>query len=186
MCEMIVRPGDYRAVSNTTRCTTLVPMPSFLPIFRMPMPSARSCRIRASTAGFTRTSAKLDAVRPSPRKATVDTPTHDAALELGKPAQHLKHRLAGGRRGVEALLMKEEVNALVVQALQDAEEIRQRSTEPINRPCRNYVELFGVHRLHQGVESGALAPALGAADPGIFIDPDDLPSRAHHTCAVKR
>src|SRR5260370_20500518 len=104
MCEMIVRPGDYRAVSNTTRCTTLVPMPSFLPIFRMPMPSARSCRIRASTAGFTRTSAKLDAVRPSPRQASVDTITDDTALQLGQNAQHLKQRLAGGRRGREGLL----------------------------------------------------------------------------------
>src|SRR5258708_39343348 len=135
MCEMIVRPSDYRAVSNTTRCTTLVPMPSFLPIFRMPMPSARSCRIRASTAGFTRTSAKLDAVRPSPRKASVDTITDDAALELGKHAQHLKHRLADGRRGVKALLLKEEVNAIVVQGMQEGEAVRPRSTQASVRPC---------------------------------------------------
>src|SRR5450432_1698220 len=116
---------DYTA--PTTRCTTLVPMPSFRPILRMPSPLARSWRMRASTAGFT-------GRRPSfvPLARALASPAftlaNNAPLELGKNAQHLKHRLAGGRRSVEALLMQEEVDALVVQPLQDAEEIRQRST----------------------------------------------------------
>jgi hypothetical protein len=36
-----------------TRCTTLVPMPSFLPILRMPSPSALNSSIHASTEGLT-------------------------------------------------------------------------------------------------------------------------------------
>jgi hypothetical protein len=36
-----------------TRCTTLVPMPSFRPILRILSPFAFSSNIRASTAGFT-------------------------------------------------------------------------------------------------------------------------------------
>jgi hypothetical protein len=38
----------------STRCTTLVPTPMVRPIFNMPMPSAFSARMRASTAGLTR------------------------------------------------------------------------------------------------------------------------------------
>jgi hypothetical protein len=40
-------------VAAPTRCTTLVPMPSFLPILRMPSPSGINSSIRASTEGST-------------------------------------------------------------------------------------------------------------------------------------
>jgi hypothetical protein len=36
------------------RCTTLVPIPSFRPILRMPSPFALNSSIRASTEGLTR------------------------------------------------------------------------------------------------------------------------------------
>jgi hypothetical protein len=39
--------------AEITRCTTLVPTPKVRPIFRMPIPSAFSSRMRASTDGFT-------------------------------------------------------------------------------------------------------------------------------------
>ena len=45
---------DGRGSCLKTRCTTLVPMPSFRPILTMPSPLAFSSRIRASTAGSTR------------------------------------------------------------------------------------------------------------------------------------
>jgi hypothetical protein len=41
-------------VAATTRCTTLVPTPSFLPILRMPSPFALNSSIRASTEGLGR------------------------------------------------------------------------------------------------------------------------------------
>jgi hypothetical protein len=114
------------------------------------------------------TSAQLGAVGPGPRKPGVDTFANDAALKFAENAQHLKHCLASGSRCVEALLMQEQIDALVVQALQDAEEIRQRSPEAVNRPGGNHVELFGVDRLHHGVGPRPLVTALGATDAGIF------------------
>jgi hypothetical protein len=39
----------------------------------------------------------------------------------------LERRLARGRRRVEPLLMPEQIDALVMKVLQDAEQIRQRS-----------------------------------------------------------
>jgi hypothetical protein len=43
---------------------------------------------------------------PPSQRPGADSFLDDAALELGKDAHHLKHRLAGRRRGVEALLMQ--------------------------------------------------------------------------------
>jgi hypothetical protein len=61
---MAVKPADddevfgfdhinLATLAPVTRCTTLVPMPSVLPIFNMPMPSLRSSRMRSSTKGST-------------------------------------------------------------------------------------------------------------------------------------
>jgi hypothetical protein len=44
-----------------------------------------------------------------PPKPGTDSFLNHRALELGKHAHHLKHRLAGRRRGVEALLVQEKV-----------------------------------------------------------------------------
>src|SRR3979409_2575815 len=44
---------DCHGTCLKTRCTTLVPMPSFLPILRMPSPLALHSSIRASTEGLT-------------------------------------------------------------------------------------------------------------------------------------
>jgi hypothetical protein len=38
----------------------------------------------------------------------------------------LEHGLAGGRRGVEALLVQEEIDPLIVQPLQNRQQVRER------------------------------------------------------------
>jgi len=48
----------------------------------------------------------LGALGLGPRHAGQHTLADDRALELSEDAEHLKHRLAGRRRGVEALLMQ--------------------------------------------------------------------------------
>jgi hypothetical protein len=55
--ELGAFPGfdqDCHGTCLKTPCTTLVPMPSILPILRMPSPLALNSRIRCSTAGLTR------------------------------------------------------------------------------------------------------------------------------------
>src|ERR1035437_6833933 len=74
--------------------------------------------------------------------------------------------------------MKEEVDTLVLQALQDRQQVRERAAEAIDRPGRHHIEFLGVHGLEHGVEPRAAISALGAADAGILIDLDDLPARA--------
>ena len=44
---------------------------------------------------------------PGPRKSGADAFLNHGALELGKHAHYLKHRLAGRRRDVESLLAQE-------------------------------------------------------------------------------
>src|SRR5258705_12038343 len=62
-----------------------------------------------------------------------------------------------------------------MKSLEDAQQVGERSTEPIHCPRRDYVELFRFHRLHHGVKPGALIPALSAADASILVDLDNLP-----------
>ncbi len=50
---------------------------------------------------------QLLALTPGPRKPGTDSFLNDGALELGKHAHHLEHRLACRRPGVEALLVQE-------------------------------------------------------------------------------
>jgi hypothetical protein len=74
------------------------------------------------------------------------------------------------------LLVKEQINAFIVKALQDSEQVRQRSAQPINRPGRDHIELAGVDGLQHGVEPWALVPALGATNAGVLVDLGDLPT----------
>jgi hypothetical protein len=78
------------------------------------MPSALSCRIRASTAGFT---VRLPSFVPfalALASPGIHTFPDVAALELREVAQHLEHGLARAGRRVEPLLVQEEIDALVV------------------------------------------------------------------------
>jgi hypothetical protein len=56
-------------------------------------------------------------------QASVHSLANDAPLEFGKYAEHLEHRLAGGRRSVEALLMEKQIDAFVMEALEDRQQI---------------------------------------------------------------
>ena len=49
-------------------------------------------------------------VAPRPRKASPDPLDYNAALELGKDAEHLKHRPSRWGGGVEALLMQIQID----------------------------------------------------------------------------
>ena len=55
--------------------------------------------------GLNSATTKLHAARARPGKPSVDAFPDDATLELGEYAKHLKHCLARGGRGVEALLV---------------------------------------------------------------------------------
>jgi hypothetical protein len=80
------------------RCTTLVPTPTVRPIFRMPMPSARSSRMRSSTAG--RTSTQPLALRPGPRRAGIEPLISNRASEEQQRSFDSTNcpRCDGGRR----------------------------------------------------------------------------------------
>jgi hypothetical protein len=63
---------------------------------------------------YSRLDSRLDATppefrsfRPSARKTGIDPLSNNPPLKLSKYPQHLKHRLAGRRRGIESLLVKE-------------------------------------------------------------------------------
>jgi hypothetical protein len=53
-------------------------------------------------------------------------------FELGRDAHHPEHRPAGWRRGVQALLMQEKIDALGVKLAKKVEQIGERSAETID------------------------------------------------------
>jgi hypothetical protein len=58
-------------------------------------------------SAMTRRPTKTLPLAPGPRKPGTDAFLNHGAFELSKYAHHLKHRLAGRRRGVEPLLAQE-------------------------------------------------------------------------------
>jgi len=76
------------------------------PILKMPIPSTRSSRMRASIDDLTGGRPSLVPRALAPRKACVDTLADHAALEFGEDAAHLKHGAAGKRASEERLLVQ--------------------------------------------------------------------------------
>jgi len=105
------------------------------------MPPALSSRMRVSTDGFTVRRPSFVPFALARANPGVDPFADNAALELGEDAEHLEHGLAGDGRRVEPLLAQEQINALIVQALQDAEQVGQRTAQAIHRPGGNHIKL---------------------------------------------
>ena len=59
---------------------------------------------------------------------------------------------------------------------EERDEVLQRSAEPVDRPCRHYVEVASRDALEEAIEAGALIAALRAADAVVDKLGDDAPS----------
>ncbi len=71
------------------------------------------------------TAAKPLPLAPCPREASLDPLDNHCALEFGKDAHHLKHRLSGWRAGVDTLLMEIEIDALGMQFAEERDQLLQ-------------------------------------------------------------
>ena len=76
--------------------------------------------------------AQLGPIRSRTRETSIDPLSNNPPLKLGKYTQHLKHRLAGSRRGIESLLVKKQIDTFVPQFLEDAQQISKRSSKPVH------------------------------------------------------
>src|SRR5262249_15844705 len=99
-------------------------------------------------------------------------------LKLGEHAKHLKHGLPARRRGVQALLMQEQINVQGMQLGQEGNKILQAAAEPIDAPSHDHVELALSAIAQKPIELSPLVPALSAADAVILVDTDDLAAHA--------
>jgi hypothetical protein len=69
---------------------------------------------------------KALALAPGPRKPGADALLNHCALEFGEHAHHLKHGLACRRRGVDPLLMQEQIDVERMQLGQEGNEVVSR------------------------------------------------------------
>jgi hypothetical protein len=97
------------------RCTVPGLTPNRAAILRTPSVRpglSRAGRMRCSSS---RRPAEALALTPGPRQASAHALLDHRSLKLGKDAQHLKHGLAAWCRGVQALLMQEEIDPQCMQ-----------------------------------------------------------------------
>src|SRR6516165_4215317 len=120
--------------------------------------------------------AELRALCDSALKASVDALLDHAALKLGERAADLKHELAGRRRGVDRLLVEVQIDAAGLQRLDRAQQIDQASSDAIDTPRHDDVELAPGRILKHLVETWTSIAALRAADTGVVILLDHLPA----------
>jgi len=120
--------------------------------------------------------AELRALCDRALKASADALPDHAALKLGERAADLKHELAGRRRGVDRLLVEVEIDAAGLQRLDGAQQVDQASSDAINTPRHDDVELAPGRILEHLVEAWTLIAALCAANACITVLLDDVPA----------
>jgi hypothetical protein len=118
--------------------------------------------------GLTDWLSALGPVLASPLHPGLDPFLDDGSLELSEYPEHLEQGAPGRGGRVNCLPLKIEIAANRIQFCEKADEVLQRAPEPINRPCRDNVDLAGGCRLEQSVEARALFSTLGAADPLVI------------------
>jgi len=101
-----------------------------------------------------------------------------AALELGKRTGDLEQQLAHRRGCVDVLLIEVKVNTGGFEVLDGAQEVNQRSPEPIDGKGHHDVEFAPAGILEHGIEAGPLVAALGAADALVLVGSDHIPATA--------
>ena len=151
---------------------------SVAPSMRSPRTAPRSCAPRAFRGpagppgfvprlGVERRAAEPLAVPTGPLKAGAEPLLDHRPFELGKDAHHAEQRLAGRRGGVDALLVKVQVDLGGVDLAQEPDQVLQAAPKPIDAPGHDDIELPPVGIAVQPIERGALLSALGAADAVI-------------------
>jgi hypothetical protein len=107
-----------------------------------------------------------------PRKPGADSFCNHRPFEFGKHAQHLKHRLASGRRGVGALLAQEQVDLQRVQLGQETDQVLQTAAQPVHRPGHDHVEFPSRrvrHSLSNAGRAGATDMIMRNANTGALL-----------------
>src|SRR5262249_1007855 len=94
---------------------------------------------------------------------------------FAEDAEHLEQSLAGRRAGVVALLVQIEVDLFGMHLAEERDQVLQRSTEPVDRPGRNDIELAARHALGEAIEAGALSAPLRSADAAVDELGDNAP-----------
>src|SRR5262245_24817567 len=112
--------------------------------------------------------AALGAVIPGPRDAGHDALLQNRALELCKDACNLKHRLAHGRRGVEALRVQIEVDLACLDMPQEGAQILHGTRQPVDGPGHDNVKL---PPRHSGVHGVKLRPLITTLERVTCGDP---------------
>jgi hypothetical protein len=108
----------------------------------------------------------------------VDAFLNDCAFELGKYAEHLEERPSGRGGRVDRLLFEKEVPPGSVEFAEKADQILQRSAEPVDRPRGDDIDPAAHDLFEEPIELRPFVAAFGAADAFVAELVCDDPSPA--------
>ena len=116
--------------------------------------------------------ATLHGVRPRRRPVLPDHPE----LPLRERQHHVPHEPPGRRRRVDPQVLDDQLSARLVEPLDRAQRIRERTSEPVEPRHDDPVRLARLHTLEGALEPLALIP--GAWGVKLLYDVDDRCGRA--------
>lgn len=126
--------------------------------------------------GRDRGTTEADTVRTSTLLAADDPGRYQATFEFGEDPCHSEHGPPRGRGRIEGLLVQEEIATTGLEIAQKADQIGERASQAVNRPCGHHVDLTTADSLEECVEAGPLITSLGAGHSLVFEDLDDVPA----------
>jgi hypothetical protein len=121
---------------------------------------------------------QLFALFHGPLEPRIDAVTDHAAFEFSECSRDLKHEATRGGRRVDRLLIEVQVDAIMLERLDGAEQVDQRTAQPVDSPGHHDVKSTPLGILEQLVKAGPGLAALRAADAGVSVLLDDFPASA--------
>jgi hypothetical protein len=99
-----------------------------------------------------------------------------ATVRRGAAAKSVEELDSHWRGRIYGLLIQVQVNTNRLKVLNGAQEVDQRSSEPVDRPCHHNIELPAARIFKQKIKAGPIGAPLRATDAGVIVDPHHLPA----------
>src|SRR5208283_2867900 len=113
-----------------------------------------------------------------PLQPGLDPLADHCPLELGEDSHHLEKGLSAWCRGVDSLLVQEQVHAVAMNIRKEGDKVLEAATQPVHGPRHDHVEPSSGRVLPQRVECWPVLARLGPADALVAINLDDDPAHA--------
>jgi hypothetical protein len=111
-------------------------------------------------------------------KPRLDPLSDHRPLEFRKGTGDSEHELPHWRGRIDSLLIQVQVDANRLKVLDGAQQVDQRSSEPVDCPGHGHIELPAARFLKQEIKAGPIGATFRATDTGIVVSTTSQPRRS--------